>query len=313
MRWYALKRLILVVPTIVFISALTFVAAELAPSDPIEILAGEHGTKAEIARLRHEYGLDRPAHVRFGSFLAGIPTLDFGKSFFDPRPVRDILIANFYPTALLAALAMGLAASLGLLLGILAAVNGGRFLDRIAVVLSVAGLGVPNFVLAPLLVLFFAVTLSWFEVTGWPSSGPAWRYLVLPVIVLSVRPTAIVMRLSRTAMTDALNQDYIRTARAKGVSWVGVVFRHALRNALTPILIGIGSSFGYLLTGSFIVETSFAIPGLGYRAIEAIQQRDYPVIQATTVLFAVSFVLVNLLVDLLQLRLDPRVRLGSRA
>jgi len=307
---YVLRRLILVVPTVLFISALTFFASELAPSDPIQILAGEHATPDQIARLRHEYGLDRPLLVRFGDFIWGAFQLDFGRSYFDTRSVREIILANFVPTAVLAVLAMVIATLVGMTLGILAAVYSGCWPDRVAVILSVSGLGVPNFVLAPILVLLFAVRLQILPVTGWPSYGSEpWRFLILPVAVLSLRPMASVMRLTRTSMTEALAQDYIRTARSKGVSRTGVILRHALRNALTPILLGVGSSFGYLLTGSFIVETAFAIPGLGYRAIEAILQRDYPVIQATTVLFATAFILVNLIVDLLQLRIDPRIRL----
>ncbi|GMV36953.1 MAG: glutathione ABC transporter permease [Fimbriimonadales bacterium] len=307
------KRLLMAIPTLLFVSALTFVAAELAPSDPIQVMAGEHATPEAVTRLRHEYGLDRPAYVRFASFVWGAVTLDFGRSFFDPRPVRDIIVQTYGPTALLACLAMCLAATTGIALGIIAAVNAGRRLDRLVVTFGVAGLGVPNFVLAPLLVLVFALHLEWAEVAGWgDSSRGLLPYLVLPVIVLAVRPMAAVMRLTRTAMIDALSGDFIRTARAKGVSRWGVIFRHALPNALTPTLIVIGTSFGYLLTGSFIVETAFAIPGLGYRAIQAIQQRDYPMIQATTVLFAAAFVIVNLLVDIVQARVDPRVRADLR-
>jgi peptide/nickel transport system permease protein len=308
---YALKRILLVIPTLIFVSALTFVAAELAPGDPIQIKLGERATPAAVAQLKHEYGLDRPLLVRFGDFLWGAARLDFGRSYFDTRTVRQILLQNYWPTAMLAILAMLVASVVGIFLGTIAAVAAGKWPDRLAVVLSVAGLGIPNFVLAPILVLIFALRLQWYEVAGWADNfsdlGP---YLVLPVIVLSVRPLAAIMRLTRSSMIGVLSQDFIRTARAKGVSWTGVVVRHALRNAATPVIIGIGSSFGYLLTGSFITETVFAIPGLGKRAIEAIYQRDYPVIQATTILFAAAFILVNLAVDLVQARIDPRVRLN---
>jgi peptide/nickel transport system permease protein len=308
---YLAKRLLLVIPTLLFISALTFLAAELSPSDPIQVMAGEHATPEMVERLREQYGLNRPAIVRFADFVVGAFTLDFGRSFFDPRPVRQIIIQNFVPTATLAALAMLLASVLGMALGTVAAVYKERWPDRLAVVAGVAGLGVPNFVLAPVLVLLFAIRLDWFEVAGWhdPEYGFL-PYVILPTIVLAVRPMAAIMRLTRTSMSDVLSQDFIRTARAKGVSRLGVIFRHALRNAFTPVLIGIGTSFGYLLTGSFIVETAFSIPGLGFRAIEAIQKRDYPMIQGTTVLFATTFILVNLAVDLIQARIDPRVRLG---
>jgi ABC-type dipeptide/oligopeptide/nickel transport system permease component len=232
---------------------------------------------------------------------------DFGISLYNRRPVGDIIRESFPATATLAVGAILLAVLVGIPAGIVAAVWHNRLPDRLSMTGVVLGISVPNFVMATLLILLVSVRLGWLPVAGWGTP----EYLVLPVLVLAARPAASVARFTRTSMLEVLQQDYIRTARAKGVSEHLVILKHALPNALLPVVTVIGNAFGYLLTGSFIVETVFAVPGVGYRSIEAILRRDYPVIQATTLLFAFLFIVVNLMVDILYTRLDPRVRFQS--
>jgi len=304
MKRYILQRLLLLIPTLFFISTVTFLVGYFAPGDPIQILAGEKADPAIIARVREQYGLNQPVHVQYARFLINAMRLDFGISYYNQRPVRQIILDGFFPTVSLACIAIFLASCVGIILGIIAAWYKDRLIDRFAVLTALLGVTIPNFVLAPLLVFFFSIRLNWFPVAGWGSLD----YMILPAIVLAARPTAMVARLTRTSVTEILAQDFIRAAYAKGLSAWQVLRRHILRNAMLITVTGIGNSFGFLLTGSFIVETAFGVPGLGYKSVQAIQQRDYPVIQATTLLFATLFILVNLLVDLIYLWLDPRVK-----
>lgn len=307
MAKYVGRRLLALIPTLLFISLVTFLMAQLAPGDPIMLMAGEKATPETIERLRSQYGLDKPLHIQYVDFVQNAVRFDFGLSFYSKRPVSEVIVQGFGPTMTLALIAILIASLLGISLGSAAAYYKDKPLDRIAVAVALLGVTVPNFVLAPLLALVFSVRLGWLPVAGWDGA----EYFVLPAIVLAARPMAMIARLARTAMTDALSQDYIRTAYAKGLTAREVVWRHALRNSMVVTLTGIGNSFGFLLTGSFIVETAFGVPGLGYKGVQAIQQRDFPVIQATTLLFATLFVLVNLTVDLLYHWLDPRIRQGG--
>jgi peptide/nickel transport system permease protein len=292
---YALYRLALAVPTLVLLSALTFFLGLLAPSDPVTIMLGQHANPAEVARLKHEYGLDRPALVQYGDYLWDALHGDFGVS---------------YPaTATLAGYAILYALLVGLPLGFLAAARQDTWVDRLAVGASVLGFSVPNFVLGPILVLIFAVQLHWVPVAfrGYPID------FILPAIALGNRPAGLIARMTRASMLEAIRQDYVRTGLAKGLTWRRVLVRHALRNALVPILTVVGISAGYLMGGSFVVETVFGIPGIGRLSIDSIKQFDYPVIQAVTLLGATAFVLINLGVDLLYGFIDPRIRTAAPA
>lgn len=305
-------RLLWALPTLIFISLITFATGELAPRDAATLRAGEKATKETIELIRKEMGLDRPFFVRYGEFMLGAARLDFGQSLFQPRTVNEILFQGLGYTAMLAGLAILLASIIGVFFGGLAAVWHDRWIDRLAVGFSTLGICIPSFVLAPILVYIFAVRLNVLPVMWSPNA--AWDplpYLVLPVFILSLRPAAIVTRLTRASMIDTLSQDFIRTAYAKGVPFWRVIFLHGFRNSLVPVVTAIGTSTGFLLTGSFILETFFGIPGLGLASIKAIQQSDYPVIQATVILFAVTFIVINLIVDLLLPLLDPRIRVGG--
>lgn len=296
--------------SLLFISLVTFLAAEFAPGDVVTQIAGEKATVETKARIRREMGLDQPATTRYLKFVVGAVQLDFGNSYIGTKePVADSIKRTLPMTMRIAAWAILLAVSVGVTLGTLAAIQENRFLDRLILSLSTLGVTIPNFVLAPVLVLIFALQLDKLPV-NWTETrvAPDYYYLLLPVVILSLRPMATLTRLTRASMIDTLGQEFIRLAIAKGVPRFQICTRHALRNAILPVVTAVGTSFGFLLTGSFIVETAFTLPGIGRLAIESIQRRDVPTIQATTLVAGFLFIVVNLLVDLLQPILDPRIR-----
>jgi len=298
------RRLALAIPTLFTISLVTFLLGYFAPSDPVEILLGERANPEAVARVRHNLGLDRPPIVQFGSYMLNAAQGKFGISFYNRRPVGEIIAQGFPVTARLAVTAMLLALAIGIPLGIAAALRQNSVIDRICMAVALLGVSVPTFVLGPVLIILFALRFGLLPVAGW---GLPSNY-ILPSVVLAARPTALLARHTRSSMLEVMRQDYIRTAYAKGLTAFQVVFRHGLRNAILPVLTVTGTLFGYLLSGSFVVETIFAIPGIGYKSLASIAQRDYPVIQATTLLMASVFVLVNLVVDLLYAWADPRIR-----
>jgi peptide/nickel transport system permease protein len=311
LRFIAL-RLALAVPTLLAISFLVFFAGYLSPADPVDILVGERAAPEVKARVRREYGLDRPPLVRWGDYVWGIVSRgDFGRSYQGGRePVTNIIKRGFPNTAILAVSALTLSLLVGIPLGILAAVFANRAPDRIAMTAALMGVALPSFVLGPVLVLLLSVRLGWLPVIGFSlqDNRLGWQFFVLPVGVLAARSAALIARLTRSAMLDVLRQDYVRTARAKGLGTGAVLFKHALKNAFPPILTVAGTTFGYLLSGSFVIETFFTIPGIGNQSIASITQRDYPVIQGMALLLAAIFVLVNIVVDILYGVLDPRAR-----
>jgi ABC-type dipeptide/oligopeptide/nickel transport system permease component len=309
-RAYALRRALGLLPVLFAAIVLTFVANQFVPGDPImTLLSDRSGDAALAARLRAEYGLDRPLWIQFGSYVAGIVRGDFGLSFrFASTPVIDIIAPALLVTPLLAGGALLIAVPLGIALGIFVALRRNSLWDTLVVVALVAGTSVPNFALAAFLVYLLSVRLGWLPVAGWGSLAQA----ILPVLLLAIPPVAYVARLSRTYMLEVLQQDYIRTARAKGLSRRLVVYRHALRNTLVPLLTTIGIILGGLLSGTFVIETLFNIPGLGRLAIQSIFARDYPVTMAIVLLFTFFYAGINLVIDLLYGVIDPRIRLGGR-
>jgi peptide/nickel transport system permease protein len=310
---YVALRLALAVPTLLAITFLVFFAAYLSPADPVDIIAGQKASPEVKARVRHEFGLDRPPLVRYGDYVWGIVTRgDFGRSYQTRRPVTEFIARSFPNTALLASLALCLSLGIGVPLGILSAVKANGPIDRTAMAVALTGVAVPSFVLAPLLVLWLGQPRGLLPVIGFSlgEGRVAWPFFVLPAAVLSARSAAMIARLTRSAMLDVLGQDYIRTARAKGLSGGAVLFKHALKNAFPPILTVSGTTFGYLLGGSFVVERFFTIPGIGDQSVSSILARDYPVVQGLALLLAATFVLVNLVVDLLYGVFDPRARVA---
>ena len=307
------SRLLLAIPTLLAISFLVFFAGYLSPADPVDIILGQRASPDAKARTRHEWGLDRPPLVRYADYVGGIVLhADFGRSYQTREPVTQTIGRGFKNTAVLAVSALCVSLLIGVPLGIASAVYANRWFDRVAMATALTGVAVPSFVLGPVLVLLFAVHWKILKPIGFSldTGRIGLDYFVLPVLVLAARSTALIARLTRSSFLDVLAQDYIRTARAKGLSPRTVLWKHALKNAFPPILTVAGTTFGYLLAGSFVVETFFNIPGIGNQSILSISNRDYPVIQGMTLLLAAIFVLVNLLVDVLYGVLDPRARVA---
>lgn len=302
-------RLLFGLLSLLFISFVSFVANSMMP-DAAVVLAGEKATPETVQRIRHNMGLDKPWPLRYVDYLDRAAHGDFGTSYYGIKePVRDILARDLPMTLTLAGTSILLSAFLGILLGTLAAVYKNRFADRSVLMVSSLGVTLPNFVLGPLLVYIFSTKLDRLPTT-WEVTlhGPEYLYLILPVAMLSLRPMATLTRLTRASMIETLQQEFIRTAVAKGVPQLNLLFKHALRNAILPVITAIGTSFGFLLTGSFVVERYFVLPGIGHETIEAIQQGNSPVIQACILITGTMFVVVNLVVDILVPILDPRVR-----
>ena len=305
-----LLRLLFGAFSLFFISFVTFVAGEFAPGDPATIIGGEKATQATIQQIRHNLGLDQPWPSRYFRYVNNAVHGDFGVSYYGTHePVKDILVRTVPMTVKLATQAMVLAAAFGIFFGTLSAVYQRRFADKAILTLSTLGVTTPNFVLGPILVYIFCLKMDRLPLT-WQTTlvAPEIYYFILPVVILSSRPAALITRLTRASMIDTLDQEFIRTAVAKGVPRRRLLFKHALRNAILPVITTIGTSFGFLLTGSFVIERYFLMPGLGSAVIEGIQQINMPVVQAGVLVTGAMFICLNLIVDILQPILDPRIR-----
>jgi peptide/nickel transport system permease protein len=288
----------------------TFIANEAAPGDPATVFAGEKASLQDIARVRHRMGLDRAWYVRYGESLWNDLHFDFGESYYGTQePVANILKRDLPMTLGLSLLAILLAAGVGILLGTIGAIYEHKFADKAVLSISTLGVTLPNFVLAPLFVYIFAMKLNRLP-QNWEVErvAPLWYYLLMPVVVLAARPMASLTRLTRASMIETLRQEFIRMAIAKGVPTWRLITKHALRNAILPVVTSIGTSFGYLLTGSFVVETFFTMPGIGRETINAIQKHDYPIVQACILVTGMMFVVLNMVVDVILPILDPRIR-----
>jgi ABC-type dipeptide/oligopeptide/nickel transport system permease component len=308
---YLARRLAEMMLVLAAVVVLAFAAGRLMPGDPIgAMLSDRAGDKELERRLREQYGLDAPLPEQFLLYVRGLAYGDFGFSYrFVGVPVIDVLGDSLKISPLLALGALGLAVPVGVAAGAFAALHRNRWGDTAVMAVVVAGMSIPNFAMATFLVYLFAARLGWLPVAGWGSPGQA----VLPILVLALQPAAYVARLARTFMLEVLAQDYIRTARAKGLRERVVIWRHALRNTLVPLLTTIGIIFGTLLTSTFVIETIFNVPGLGRQAIQAIFARDYPVTIAVVLLFTFFYAGINLVVDLLYTVIDPRIRLDGGA
>ena len=296
-------RLLLLLPTLAGVLAITFLLLYVAPGDPVQAMVGERADAETIARLRAELRLDDPLPVQFAHYAGGVLRGDLGRSYITRRPIRDDLIERFPATLTLAGAAMSLAVVAGLCVGIWGAWRPGSWTDRIATLGAYLGVSFPVYWVGLLLILLFAVTLRWLP----PSGSGGLAFLVLPALTLGMRSIALLARVTRTAMQEALGSEYVRTARAKGLAEPRVVLAHGLRTALLPIITVIGLDFGSYLTGSILTETIFAWPGVGRYVLAAIEKRDLPAIQGSILFLSVVFVLVNLLTDLIYARVDPRV------
>jgi len=284
-----------------------FLLIHLIPGDPVEIMLGESASTADRAALRAGLGLDQPLATQFLDYLGRLLQFDLGTSIHQRRPVSELLLERLPATGLLAAATLAVTVLLALPLGILAAVRKDTPWDSGAMGFSMLGVSIPNFWLGPLLILVFSLWLGWFPVSGREGAAS----VVLPALTLGTGLTAVLSRMVRSSMLEVLGEDYIRTARAKGLPGHRVVLRHALRNALLPVITLLGLQLGALLAGAVITETVFSWPGIGLLTIEAIQSRDYPLVQACVLLISLIYVVVNLLTDLAYAQVDPRIRLGA--
>ena len=303
MTAFIVRRLLLAIPTLVGVLVVAFLLLYVAPGDPVMAMVGERADEQTIARLREELRLNDPLPVQFGHYVAGVVKGDLGRSYITNRPIRNDIVERFPKTLQLAGAAMLLATVCGITLGILSARRPGGVIDRFGLLVAYLGISFPVYWVGLLLILLFAVTLHWLP----PSGFGGLRYLALPALALGMRSIAFLARMTRSSMLDALGADYVRTARAKGVRESVVVARHALRNALIPIITVIGLDFGAYLTGSILTETVFGWPGLGRYVVNAIARRDLPAIQGSVLFLSVVFVLVNLITDLAYAKADPRV------
>lgn len=301
---YTIRRLFLLIPVLVGVSLMTFTILHAIPGDPIAVLAGQDATESDLVALRTEFGLDQPLPVQYLVYVGNALQGNLGKSIRTRDPVIETLGRRLQFTLQLTLASVVIGALLGILAGVVAAVNQNTWIDRTIMLTSLTLLSIPGFWLSLMLLLLFAGVLHWL-----PSGGiGSVQHLVLPTLVISHGAAAVIARFTRSSMLEVIRQDFIRTARANGIAERLVIYKHGLRNALNPVLTIIGLQFGFLLGGSAIVETIFSLPGIGRLMVNAIYTRDYPVIQGGILLIAVSFVIVNLLTDLLYAVVNPRIR-----
>lgn len=301
---YFLKRLLGMIPTVIFVTIAVFFFIHMLPGDPARLAAGPEADQETVEMIRHELGLDRSIPEQFFSFVGNALQGDFGNSIRTQRPVITEIGERFGPTLFLTLAAMGWSVVFGLAAGAISAVFRNRWPDRVCMTVAVSGISFPAFALGILLMEVFAVELGWL-----PSVGAAtWKHYILPSITLGAAVAAVMARFTRASFVEVLSNDYIRTARAKGVSGAGIVMKHALRNALIPVVTMMGLQFGFLLGGSIVVEKVFNWPGMGRLLVDAVEMRDYPVIQASVLLFSMEFIFINLVVDVLYGWINPSIR-----
>jgi len=297
------NRLLQAIPVLFGVTLAVFLMLHLIPGDPAALIAGNEATASDVETVRQSLGLDRPLPAQYVSFVGKALTGDFGKSFRTGRPVLDEVLPRYANTLALGAIALAIAVLIGIASGIISAVKPHTLFDNAALLLSLAGVSMPTFFLGLLLMLVFSVWLGWLPLSGMDS----WTHFVLPAITLSMASVAIISRVMHASLIEVLHEDYVRTARAKGQREAIVIWRHAVRNALIPVVTVAGLQLGYLLGGAVVTETVFAWPGLGRLLVQSILARDFPVVQAAVLLLAVSFVVINLATDLLYGLLDPRI------
>jgi ABC-type dipeptide/oligopeptide/nickel transport system permease component len=300
---FLIRRLLQAVPVLVGVSVAVFLMIHLIPGDPAEMVAGQMATREDVENVRHALGLDRPLLEQYLHFAGRALTGDFGTSFRTNRPVSEEILARFGNTLLLGSVALAIAVVVGGLAGIAAAVKRFTWVDNVALALSILAISTPAFSLGLLLILTFAVWFSALPMTGFDS----WDAIVLPALTLSAASMAVICRIMRSSLVEVLDNQYVRTARAKGLRESLVIWRHGVRNALIPVVTVAGLQLGYLLGSAVVTETVFAWPGLGRLLVQSILARDFPVVQASVLVVAVTFIAVNILTDLLYALLDPRI------
>lgn len=312
MRTYLVRRLLATIPVMGVVAVIVFLLLHLAPGDPATLIAGDFATAEDIARIGKQLGLDRPLPIQFVGWVGQILQGELGTSIFSQLPVSRLIRQRIEPTLVLSVTTLIIAVVLAVPVGVLAAWRARTWVDRVVMGLSVCGLSVPVFVLGYLLIYFFAIRLGWLPVQGYVSLAqglwPCLRTIVLPSLALGSIYMALIARITRASLLEVLEEDYVRTAHAKGLSTLTVVVTHALRNASIPIVTIIGVGLTLLIGGVVITESVFAIPGIGRLTVDAILRRDYPIIQAVILLSSGVYVMVNLVIDLVYTVLDPRIR-----
>lgn len=301
---YFLKRVLGVIPTLLIVAVLVFLFVHLLPGDPARLAAGPEADSATVELVRKDLGLDRPMHEQFVNFFSNAVRGEFGNSLRTKRPVSEEIGDRFMPTLLLTVASMAWAVVFGMAIGIGSAVWRNRWPDRFGMTLAVSGISFPAFALGMLLMEVFSVQLGWLPSIG----ADTWKHYVLPSVTLGAAVAAVMARFTRASFVEVLQEDFIRTARAKGVHEPLVVAKHGLRNAMIPVVTMMGLQFGFLLGGSIVVEKVFNWPGLGRLLVDAVEMRDYPVIQAEVLLFSLEFILINLVVDMLYTVINPTIR-----
>src|SRR6267378_6414166 len=304
MAQYIVKRLLGLLPTLLLVGLLVFLFVHLLPGDPARLAAGPDATPETVDLVRRDLGLDKPLPQQFVRFLNGVVHWDFGKSLRTKREVSTEIGDRFMPTFWLTVTSMAWSVAIGMLIGTLSAVWRNRWPDRLGMTLAVSGISFPAFALGMVLMQIFAVQLNWLPTVG----AATWKHYILPSLTLGAAVAAIMARFTRSSFVDILHEDYVRTARAKGLPETVVIVKHGLRNALIPVVTMMGLQFGFLLGGSIVVEVVFNWPGMGRLLIDAVDMRDYPVIQGLVLLFSLEFVLINLIVDVLYAVINPTIR-----
>lgn len=312
MKRYIVQRLLAFIPVVVFVGVFTFSLIHLAPGDPAALLGGQTGTREEIDKIRERLGLDKPMVEQLWIWTKNTLRGDLGESVMSRIPIRELIAQRLPPSLWIGGLAEVFAVMVGVPLGVLAAWKANTWIDRTAMVFAVLAFSVPSFYLAYNLIFLFGVKLQWLPAIGYaPLSagiGPWIHALILPVVSIGLIIAGLLTRITRATLLEVLREDYVRTARAKGLAESVVLFRHALKNAFAPILTVIGLGIAGLITGLVVTETVFAIPGIGRLVVDSIQRRDYPVIQGLMLLIALSYMTINLVIDLLYGYIDPRIR-----
>lgn len=301
---YFLKRLLGLLPTLLIVAVLVFAFVHMLPGDPARLAAGPQADEATVTLVRQDLGLDQPLLTQFTHFITHAVRGDFGLSMRSKQPVSEEIGSRFMPTLWLTLVSMIWSVVIGMALGVASAVWRNRWPDRLGMTFAVSGISFPAFALGMLLMQVFSVQLGWLPTMG----ADSWKSYVLPSITLGAAVAAVMARFTRSAFVEVLHEDFVRTARAKGLNEMHVVFKHALRNAMIPVVTMMGLQFGFLLGGSIVVEVVFNWPGLGRLLIDSVEMRDYPVIQALVLLFSLEFILINLVVDVLYAVINPTIR-----
>ncbi|QQK76910.1 ABC transporter permease [Salicibibacter cibarius] len=306
MHIFIIRRFLQLIPVIIGVTLVAFLIIQLIPGDAAQVMAGEAASEEQLEQMRENLGLNEPLYVQYGIFLGDLLRFELGESVRTGQPVMELVAPRFWITLELAFWGLVVAVGVGLIGGILAATKQNSFRDFGTMSLAVIGLSMPNFWLGLMLMYVFANQLGWLPTSGWGD----WQQIFLPAITMGTAGAAIIARMTRSAMLEVIGEDYVRTARAKGVKERLVIYKHALRNALIPVVTVIGLQFGYFLSGAVLTESVFSINGLGRLVVDAISQRDFPVVQGTVIVLALTFVLINFLVDILYRVLNKRIELN---